>query len=170
MPISYSHADFFTRNIGTVIGGSTSSTAVIPASSNAAPYHWPTADDVAEWAQAAGHPLVSGSDSTKVRALQVATDAAVSHVAWLKGLCVRPVDADGAVIPELDGNGDPNPEWAPVEIDPRVHQATLLLAARLYRRKDTPDGAYGAAELSGSLKTSKLDDDIEMLLYDGPSL
>lgn len=163
MPWSDSNADYFTRNIVTYMPPywltSAVSTSTVDellahiATSNATKFTWPTAGEVGAIIEASGHPEITGADPARPLALEMATAAAVTRIGKLKGIPVRPVDADGAV----DEAGDP------VEIDADVWLATVLLAARLYDRRDDPDrtptpGAMG------------LDPDIEFLLEEPPSL
>lgn len=53
--------------------------------------------------------------------------------------------------------------WGFPEVPPQVVQATLILAARLYRRKDTPEGVLGSAEW-GTVRLSRTDPDVAELV------
>ncbi len=162
MPVSWSNVDYFTRNIGTLISGpSATSTATVAellehmcSSNGPDAWTWPTAADVAEWTEAAGHPEVTGGDSSRPKALEMATAAAVNRVATLKGIPVLPVDADGAV----------DPAGEQVLIEARVYLATCLLAARLYDRRTSPDGP------SNPWTGTDLDPEVVYLLDEPPSL
>lgn len=54
-------------------------------------------------------------------------------------------------------------KWGFPAIPPQVVQATLILAARLYRRKDTPEGVLGSAEW-GTVRLSRTDPDVAELV------
>lgn len=158
--LSWSHIDYFTRNIGTLLSGpSAASAATIDellahiASSNATKLTWPSADEVGKIIGASGHPEITGADPANVLALEMSTAAAVTRIGKLKGIPIRPVDADGAVDEAAD----------PVEIDADIWLATVLLASRLYDRRDDPDRAPTPGAMG-------LDPDIEFLLEEPPSL
>lgn len=53
--------------------------------------------------------------------------------------------------------------WGWPAIPPEVVEATLLLAARLYKRKASPDGMAGVGEW-GPIRVSRLDPDVESLI------
>lgn len=163
--VSWSNVDYFTRNIGTIISGSVTSTATVAellehmcATNGPAVWTWPTADQVREFARLDGHPEVSGADTVDVYALEIATAAATARIARAKGLTVRPVDTDGAV----DNSAEP------VTIDPDIHLAALLLAARFYDRRDTPEGPDKSGRPWGHFV--EIDPDIAFLLEEPPSL
>lgn len=54
-------------------------------------------------------------------------------------------------------------KWGWPAVPPEVVEATLLLAARLYKRKSSPDGTAGVGEW-GPIRVSKLDPDVESLI------
>ncbi len=54
-------------------------------------------------------------------------------------------------------------EWGFAAVPPQVVQAALILAARLYRRKDTPEGVLGSAEW-GTVRLSRTDPDVAELV------
>lgn len=56
-------------------------------------------------------------------------------------------------------------KWGWPAVPPEVVEATLLLAARLYKRKSSPDGTAGVGEW-GPIRVSKLDPDVESLIGD----
>lgn len=53
--------------------------------------------------------------------------------------------------------------WGWPAIPPAIVEATLLQAARLYRRKDSPEGVVGSAEW-GAIRVSRLDPDVAELV------
>jgi hypothetical protein len=53
--------------------------------------------------------------------------------------------------------------WGWPAVPAAVHQATLLQAARLYRRKDSPEGVSGSADW-GLVRVPNLDPDVKALL------
>lgn len=54
-------------------------------------------------------------------------------------------------------------KWGFPTVPDQVVQATLILAARLYRRKDTPEGVLGSAEW-GTVRLSRTDPDVAELV------
>jgi hypothetical protein len=68
-----------------------------------------------------------------------------------------PKDAGGNPIIPPDGSSAPNALWDP------VYEATLLLAARLYRRRDSLDGTIGWGD-TGVVRVGLKDPDVEALL------
>jgi hypothetical protein len=151
---SDAHADLFTRNIYTYVGDADSeeARAYNEWASNAQTVTWPDLAEVQRWDAQNAYP---GSQAvTSVEALQLALDAAVSRLAERCGLYVRPVDA----------NGDVDPDGDPVPIPPEVKLATILQAVRWARRRQTPDGLAGSAEITGLIRTSSIDPDIEALI------
>lgn len=90
-------------------------------------------------------------------------------------LRLQPNDVDDLVIDTarlaaIDfGNRRTNYKWDPnvdpdVVIPDTVHQACLMHAARLYRRRDSVDGTIGYGEM-GVIRVGRLDGDITSL-YD----
>lgn len=55
--------------------------------------------------------------------------------------------------------------WGWPAVPAEVGEATLLQAARLYRRKDSPEGVLGSAEW-GVMRVSRADPDVQALLTD----
>jgi hypothetical protein len=55
--------------------------------------------------------------------------------------------------------------WGWPAVPDEVRQAATLLAARLYRRKDSPQGVITSADW-GSVRVSRVDPDVEALLSD----
>lgn len=55
--------------------------------------------------------------------------------------------------------------WGWPRVPDEVQLATLLLSARLYRRKDSPQGVISSADW-GSVRVSRVDPDVEQLLSD----
>lgn len=53
--------------------------------------------------------------------------------------------------------------WGFPRVPDQIVQATLILAARLYRRKDTPEGVLGSAEW-GTVRLSRTDPDVAELI------
>lgn len=150
---SDSHADLFTRNILTYVGevDSEEARAANEWASNAEQPTWPDLAEVMRWASQNAYP---GAASAPAEVLQLCRDAAVSRLAERCGLYVRPVDANGDVDPSAD----------PVPIPPEVKLAAVMLAARLAERQRTPGGLAGSAEISGLIRTSSIDPDIEALI------
>lgn len=56
-------------------------------------------------------------------------------------------------------------DWGWPTVPAAIVEATLILAARLYKRKDSPEGNMGNAEW-GVLRVVKLDPDVERLVAD----
>lgn len=167
MTITDSHLDYFTRNILTARPGYRSSVADLDVDvdqvlgwGSAQRVRWPTADDVRNWSRTDGHTAITRTDSTAVDALEWAVAAAVDLVAGRTGFGVRPVDADGVFDPDAEA----------VLVPPRVHLAAVMMAARLYRRKDSAEGIYGTSEVAGGIAIKGLDPDVERLLELPPSL
>lgn len=80
--------------------------------------------------------------------------------------------ADGKPVTALIGTAGWLPAGGRVRVTARwgwpavpddIAEAAKLLAARLYRRKDSPQGVMGSAEW-GAIRVSRLDPDIEALL------
>jgi hypothetical protein len=55
-------------------------------------------------------------------------------------------------------------KWGWPSVPYAVVQATVLLASRLYRRRDSPQGVLGNAEW-GAVRVSRLDPDVEALVW-----
>jgi hypothetical protein len=55
--------------------------------------------------------------------------------------------------------------WGWPAIPDEIQQAALIQAARLYRRKDSPEGVLGSAEW-GAVRLSRVDPDVEALIED----
>jgi hypothetical protein len=55
--------------------------------------------------------------------------------------------------------------WGWPAVPENVVQATLIQAARFYRRKDSPEGVLGSADW-GAIRVSRLDPDVQALLAD----
>jgi hypothetical protein len=151
-----SHADGFTHNIITLGDGIGGESAEARAYNEFAPNNvrptWPTTDEVLRWAAQNSYP---GSGATiPVEDYQLCLDAAVESHAGRCHLHVRPVDANGAV----------DPVGAPVVIPAGVKLATIMRAVRWARRKNTPDGIAGSSEITGLIRTSSMDPDIEAML------
>ena len=53
--------------------------------------------------------------------------------------------------------------WGWPAVPDEIHEATLILANRLYMRKDTPEGMKGSAEW-GAIRMSRTDPDVEALI------
>lgn len=53
--------------------------------------------------------------------------------------------------------------WGWPAVPDEITQAATLLAARLYRRKDSPEGVLGSAEW-GTVRVSRVDPDVEALI------
>lgn len=54
------------------------------------------------------------------------------------------------------------PGWPSVPAT--VSEAALLQAARLRKRKDSPEGVFGSAEWGGAIRVSRVDPDVEKML------
>lgn len=101
---------------------------------------WPTITDVQ--VELRLDYLQEGDDDV----LQNALDAAVAYVTGR----VRP----SALV---DGAGE-------LVVPDDVWQATVLLAARIYRRRDSLDGTVGWSDTGGALRVPWRDPDVENLL------
>jgi hypothetical protein len=55
--------------------------------------------------------------------------------------------------------------WGWPAVPAEVTEATIIQAARLYRRKDSPEGILGSAEW-GTIHVSRIDPDVQALLKD----
>jgi hypothetical protein len=55
--------------------------------------------------------------------------------------------------------------WGWPTVPAEVTEATIIQAARLYRRKDSPEGVLGSAEW-GAVHVSRIDPDVQALLKD----
>ena len=153
-----SNRDYFERNIVTAGGIVADNPAAREygefAANNARPT-WPTWDEVARWdSQNVAYTAPAGGATPPPERIQLALDAAIERHAGRCHLNVRPIDPDGVVDPDGD----------PVEIPAAVKLATIMLAARLARRAQTPDGIAGTSEITGLIRTSSMDPDIEALL------
>lgn len=154
---SDSHSDYFTRNIltfGDLGPGWSSAEAEAYAawSPNNIRPTWPTLDEATRWAESINnYPGVGATPRLNVENLQLCLDAAIEYHAARCHIHVRPVDATGAVDPDGD----------PVEIPAAVKLATIKRAVRWARRAMTPDGIAGGGDITGLIRTSSLDPDIE---------
>lgn len=151
---SDAHADLFTRNVYTWVGQADSeeARAYNEWASNAEQVTWPELAEVQRWDAQNAYP--GSSAATPVEVLQLCLDAAISRLAERCGLYVRPVDA----------NGDVDPLGDAVPIPAEVKLATIVLAVRWARRRQTPDGLAGSAEITGLIRTSSIDPDVEALI------
>jgi hypothetical protein len=146
----------FTRNILTGLDGDdTAHREWAEFDTHAQAQTWPTVDEVLRWANqnttASGAGTVAGPQPERY---QLALDAAIQRVGDRCHLLARPVDAAG----DVDPDGDPVPVPATVKL------ATIMLATRIARRAQTPDGIAGSSEIGGLIRTSSMDPDIEALL------
>lgn len=156
--VTGAHADFFTRNIVATIGGLGDDETAREANefdTHAQAQTWPTVDEVARWAQqnttASGSGTIAGPPLERY---QLALDAAIQRIGDRCHLLARPVDI----------NGDVDPDGDPVPVPATVKLATIMLAVRIARRAQTPDGIAGSSEIGGLIRTSSMDPDIEALL------
>jgi hypothetical protein len=90
-------------------------------------------------------------------------------------LGIRPADTydDGALASATDAANDMVQTWRPdlVGVDPwpgRAIQAALLLAGRLYGRRNSVEGLAGYADM-GAVPISRTDPDVMVLLELGPN-
>lgn len=90
------------------------------------------------------------------------------------GITARPLNASayGKPITQLRAAAGLNPwisdvtvaaRWGWPYVPDEVQQAALLLAARLYRRRDSPQGVIGSAEW-GAIRVGRFDPDVEALI------
>lgn len=164
--LSWSHVDYFTRNIGTVVSGTLSASDAdslldsMRRANNADEWTWPNGDDFRRVAELDGHPEITGVDSSNVDAVEVALAGAISIIARMKDLPVYPVDADG----------NPDPEGDPPAIGADVFLATILHAHKLYRQIQAPDGAWGSGDGISSPVGLAFDAIVYSLLWEPPSL
>ncbi len=118
---------------------------------------WPTLDEVTRWVESVNnYPGAGAAPRVNVENLQLALDAAIERISKRCNIQVRPVDSAGAVDPDGD----------PVEIPAGVKLATIMQAGRWARRAMTPDGVLGESEISGVIRTTALDPDVESMLAD----
>ena len=116
---------------------------------------WPTLDEVLRWDAQNSSPLPAGGAATPaVERVQLALDAVIEYHAEVCHLQVRPVDT----------NGDVDPDGDPVPITAKVKLATIMRAARWARRAQTPDGIAGISEITGLIRTTAYDPDIDQML------
>jgi hypothetical protein len=54
-------------------------------------------------------------------------------------------------------------QWGWPSVPAEVTEATLIQAARLYRRKDSPEGVLGSADW-GAIRVSRIDPDVQALI------
>ena len=122
----------------------------------AKPWQWPTEADLLDWMRITAHPALTDV-TTKVPALEIALAAAINRIAGETQMPVHPTTTDTAGVVTVD-------YLTLCEVPPEVHLATLMLAARWYRRPQSPDGVQGGAELQGVIATTGLDPEVELLL------
>ena len=116
---------------------------------------WPTLDEVLRWDAQNSYPGITGGLSTApVEAVQLALDAAIETASDRCHLQVRPVDGAGAV----------DPDGTPVAIPVNVKLWTIMEAVKRARRRYTPDGMAGAAEMGTLMRVSGWDSHAEILL------
>jgi hypothetical protein len=94
--------------------------------------------------------------------------SASTYEAWPLGALTRgwPVTALlalGGCWPTGTGRVRVTARWGWPSVPADVTQATLLLATRLYRRKDSPEGVIGSADF-GLLRVTNRDPDVRALL------
>jgi hypothetical protein len=92
-----------------------------------------TVDDLANWL------AITVRSQTIDAALQRCLDGVVSHL-----------------TPRLGS-------WVPEPWPTHIEQATLIQAARLYKRRNSPEGVAGFGEM-GVVRVSTLDPDVEALI------
>ena len=166
--VTGSHKDFFTRNIlvtrcGCGTCGSCTGSGDVAARnrqrSNVPWVLWPNYEDVVQWAHSEGVAAGMGLDGTQnTPALDDALMAAIDDIAEDCGLLYLQVDENGDVALDADGN------LAVAEVPRRVKQATIMHAAKIYRRRLSPDGTLGASAFGGAVRVSKYDPQVRDLL------
>jgi len=164
------HLDYFTRNIlvtrcgcgscSSCIGGGSSEVAARNKRRSNVPWcPWPTYEEVMQWANSEGIEASRGRDETSNSpALEAALLAAIDSISDYTGLPYFVVDDAFEVVVDVDGNK------TVAEVPPAVHQATVMHAYRLYRRRLSPDGTLGASAFGGAVRVSRFDPDIDRLL------
>jgi hypothetical protein len=155
-----SNRDLFERNILTTTDGATGDGAAFREwaefDTHAQAQTWPTLDEVLRWAnQNSAHVGGAGTVAAPPsERYQLALDAAIQRIGDRCHILARPVDA----------NGDVDPDGDPVPVPATVKLAAIMLATRIARRAQTPDGIAGSSEIGGLIRTSSMDPDIEALL------
>jgi hypothetical protein len=75
------------------------------------------------------------------------------------------VFAQGVVLPNGDGQLKVNAKWGWITVPTTVKNACLLQASRYVKRRDSPLGVAGFAEMGGVMRVlAKLDPDVIMML------
>lgn len=106
----------------------------------------------------------------------LSTGSGASYAAWTAGT-YEPVyfeDDDsattivgfrsvGSAWPTGSGRVRITAQWGWAAVPPAVEQATLILASRLFKRKDSPEGVAGSAEWGG-IRLTRSDPDVARLL------
>lgn len=114
---------------------------------------WPTLDEVTRWAQSVNdYPGMSGT-AVNVENLQLCLDAAIERIATRTHFQVHPLDVGGGVDYGTLG-----------EVPADVKLATIMTAARWADRARTITGIAGSSEITGLIRTSSFDPDVESLL------
>jgi len=148
--------------------GSGSADGAAEFQSNLCREHWPTYEDVTQWATSEGHSRATGEDGTSnTDAMREALMAAIGSISEKTGLHYYEVDEAGATI-YYDGAGDVVDEatGSPrvAKIPQPVRLATIMYAARLYQRRQSINGTLGASAFGGVARVTGIDPDIKALL------
>jgi hypothetical protein len=146
------HQDYPTRNLlyvpGTAEGDGAEARAYNQFTPNNERPTWPTLDEVMRWDKQNLYPGVTGSMPTSdPEMVQFCLDAAIERASGRCHLHVQPVDGAGA-----GARGG-----APVRIPAGVKLWTVMETVRLARRRQTPDGMAGSAELGNLMRVSGYD-------------
>lgn len=113
---------------------------------------WPTLDEAMRWAKVNSYP--GAASATNVENLQICLDATIERLSKRCHIQVRPVDSAGDVDPDGD----------PVEVPADVKLAAIMHAVRFANRALTPNGIAGTSEITGLIRTTSYDPDVEALL------
>lgn len=114
---------------------------------------WPTLDEAIRWDKSANSYPGASTGSVNVENLQLCLDVAVERISKRTNIQVHPVDVAGVV------------DYGTLEQVPAgVKLATIMQSVRWARRAMTPDGIAGSSEITGLIRTTAFDPDVEAML------
>jgi len=126
---------------------------------------WPTFTDLQTWVNTSGEHSITISDED-VSAYQWCVDAAISAISARTQLDVYERETTASIDDmgcEYYATKDP---LILNSVPSSVWLATVMQAARLVARRNTPDGMTGSPEFENVQRTSSIDPDIMALLGD----